>query len=108
DRLHGWAAGYLNPVLAAHGVPVKTIRADRDFLFDGPGPDVSEENLAPLRNIVLSSKATAGLATDGDADRFGIIDSDGSWIQPNLILGLVYDYLVESRGCKLPAARSAA
>src|SRR5215467_8787587 len=87
DALHGCGAGYLNKVLADHGVPVETIRADRDVLFDGTGPDVSEENLAPLRNLVLSSKATAGLATDGDADRFGILDSDGSWVQPNLILG---------------------
>jgi alpha-D-glucose phosphate-specific phosphoglucomutase len=108
DALHGCGAGYLNKVLADHGVPVETIRADRDVLFDGTGPDVSEENLAPLRNLVLSSKATAGLATDGDADRFGIIDSDGSWVQPNLILALVYDYLVESRGWNLPAARSVA
>jgi len=108
DALHGCGAGYLNKVLADHGVAVETIRTDRDVLFDGTGPDVSEENLAPLRNVVLSSKATAGLATDGDADRFGIIDSDGAWIQPNLILALVYDYLVESRGWKMPAARSVA
>src|SRR5262249_6011205 len=108
DALHGCGAGYLNKVLADHGVPVETIRADRDVLFDGTGPDVSEENLPPLRNLVLSCKATAGLATDGDADRFGIIDSDGAWVQPNLILALVYDYLVESRGWKLPAARSVA
>jgi len=108
DALHGCGAGYLNQILALHGVPVETIRAERDVLFDGTGPDVSEENLAPLRNLVLSSKASAGLATDGDADRFGIVDSDGSWVQPNLILGLVYDYLVESRGWKMPAARSVA
>ena len=108
DALHGCGAGYLNKVLADHGVPVETIRAERDVLFDGTGPDVSEENLAPLRNIVLSSKATAGLATDGDADRFGIVDSDGGWVQPNLILALVYDYLVESRGWNMPAARSVA
>jgi phosphoglucomutase len=108
DALHGCGAGYLNKILADHGVFVETIRADRDVLFDGTGPDVSEENLAPLRNVVLSSKATAGLATDGDADRFGIVDSDGAWIQPNLILALVYDYLVQSRGWKLPAARSVA
>jgi alpha-D-glucose phosphate-specific phosphoglucomutase len=108
DALHGCGAGYLNTVLSEHGVPVETIRAERDVLFDGTGPDVSEENLAPLRNVVLSSKATAGLATDGDADRFGIIDSDGAWVQPNLILALVYDYLVESRGWKMPAARSVA
>ncbi len=108
DALHGCGAGYLNKILADHGVAVETIRADRDVLFDGTGPDVSEENLAPLRNLVLSSKAAAGLATDGDADRFGIVDSDGAWIQPNLILALVYDYLVESRGWKMPAARSVA
>jgi len=108
DALHGCGTGYLNKILADHGVSVETIRADRDVLFDGTGPDVSEGNLAPLRNFVLSSKATAGLATDGDADRFGIVDSDGAWIQPNLILALVYDYLAESRGWKLPAARSVA
>lgn len=108
DALHGCGAGYLNKILADHGVPVETIRCDRDVLFDGTGPDVSEENLAPLRNVVLSSKSAAGLATDGDADRFGIVDSDGSWIQPNLILALVYDYLCESRGWKMPAARSVA
>ena len=108
DALHGCGAGYLNNVLADHGVPIETIRADRDVLFDGTGPDVSEENLAPLRDLVLSAKATAGLATDGDADRFGIIDSDGSWVQPNLILALLYDYLAEARGWRMPAARSVA
>jgi len=108
DALHGCGAGYLDRILPGHGVSAETIRADRDVLFDGTGPDVSEENLAPLRNLVLSSKATAGLATDGDADRFGVVDSDGSWVQPNLILALVYDYLVESRGWKMPAARSVA
>src|SRR5881296_3832026 len=108
DALHGCGTGYLNKILADHGVSVETIRADRDVLFDGTGPDVSEENLAPLRNVVLSSKATAGLATDGDADRFGIVDSDGAWIQPNLILALVYDYLAETRKWKMPAARSVA
>jgi phosphomannomutase len=69
---------------------------------------VSDENLAPLRKAVTESKAAAGLATDGDADRFGIIDADGTWISPNQILALVYDYLVETRKWKLPAARSVA
>src|ERR1043166_3897855 len=48
DALHGCGAGYLNKVLADHGVAVETIRAERDVLFDGTGPDVSEENLAPI------------------------------------------------------------
>jgi phosphoglucomutase len=108
DALHGCGAGYLDRALADHGIAVTTIRANRDVLFDGTGPDVSEGNLAPLRHAVEQGKANIGLATDGDADRFGIIDADGTWISPNLILALVYDYLVESRVWNLPAARSVA
>jgi len=108
DALHGCGAGYLDRALSEHGVAVHALRTDRDCLFDGTGPDVSEENLAPLRQAVIDSNATAGLATDGDADRFGIVDRDGAWIQPNLILALVYDYLVETRQWKMPAARSVA
>jgi phosphoglucomutase len=108
DALHGCGAGYLDKVLADHGVSAQSIRTDRDCLFDGTGPDVSEENLAPLRAAMRDSGALAGLATDGDADRFGIIDRDGTWVQPNYILALVYDYLVETRGWKMPAARSVA
>jgi alpha-D-glucose phosphate-specific phosphoglucomutase len=108
DALHGCGAGYLNKVLADHGVPVDSLRTERDCLFDGTGPDVSEENLAPLRKAVVETKASAGLATDGDADRFGIVDADGQWMQPNHILALVYDYIVETRGWNLPAARSVA
>jgi phosphoglucomutase len=108
DALHGCGAGYLDRILANHGVAVQAMRIDRDCLFDGTGPDVSEENLAPLCKAVIDSGSTAGLATDGDADRFGVVDRDGRWIQPNHILALVYDYLVETRGWKMPAARSVA
>jgi phosphomannomutase len=108
DALHGCGAGYLDRALSAHGVDVQALRTDRDVLFDGSGPDVSEENLRPLRDAVLAKKASAGLATDGDADRFGILDSDGAWMQPNHILGLLYDYLIESRDWKMPAGRSVA
>jgi phosphomannomutase len=108
DALHGCGAGYLDHALVGHGVTVKALRTERDCLFDGTGPDVSEENLAPLRKAVIDTNATAGLATDGDADRFGIVDRDGTWIQPNLILALVYDYVVETRKWRMPAARSVA
>ncbi|MBZ5699822.1 MAG: phosphoglucomutase/phosphomannomutase family protein [Acidobacteriia bacterium] len=108
DALHGCGAGYLDRALITHGVTVQAMRTDRDVLFDGSGPDVSEENLRPLRDAVLAKKATVGLATDGDADRFGILDSDGAWVQPNHVIALLYDYLVETRGWKMPAARSVA
>src|SRR3984885_6049958 len=108
DALHGCGAGYLDTILTRNGIAVQTMRLNRDTLFDGTGPDVSETNLAPLRKAVLESGAVAGLATDGDADRFGVIDRDGKWIQPNYILALLYDYLVEMREWHMPAARSVA
>jgi phosphomannomutase len=109
DALHGCGAGYLDRALAEHGVSgCETIRANRDVLFAGSGPDVSESHLKLLSATVIAQKAQIGLATDGDADRFGIVDAQGTWISPNHILGLLYDYLIESRGWKLDAARSVA
>ena len=108
DAVHGCGAGWLDRILTDHGMTVESIKTQRDVLFDGSGPDPSEENLAPLKNVVLEKKALAGLATDGDADRFGILDRDGTFVQPNHILGLVFDYLLETRGEKLGASRSVA
>src|SRR5260370_41526925 len=108
DALHGAGAGYLDKGLGDHGIAVTARRTERDCLFGGGGPDVDEKNLAPLGKAVKDTGAKVGLATDGDADRFGIVDGDGTWIQPNLILALGYDYLVETRRLKMPAARSVA
>jgi phosphoglucomutase len=108
DAVHGCGAGWLDRILADHGVSVTEIRAQRDVLFEGTGPDPSEENLAPLKKAVTEKKALAGLATDGDADRFGIVDRDGSFISPNHILALAFDYLLATRGYKLGASRSVA
>ncbi|MFI5128320.1 MAG: phosphoglucomutase/phosphomannomutase family protein, partial [Candidatus Acidiferrales bacterium] len=91
-----------------HGIQVHPIRTERDVLFDGSGPDPSEENLKPLVNALQETKASAGLATDGDADRFGVLDRDGTFMSPNHILALVFDYLIQSRGWKLGVARSVA
>jgi phosphoglucomutase len=108
DAVHGCGAGWLDGILVSHGIELTSIRKDRDVLFDGSGPDPSEENLVPLKKVVLEKKALAGLATDGDADRFGILDRDGSFVSPNHILALLFDYLLETRGDKLGASRSVA
>jgi len=108
DAVHGCGAGWLDRILKDQGIVVTEIRAQRDVLFEGTGPDPSEQNLAPLKKTVCEKKALAGLATDGDADRFGIVDRDGSFVSPNHVLGLVFDYLLETRGYKLGASRSVA
>ena len=108
DAVHGCGAGWLDRMLKDEGIEFTAIRADRDVLFEGTGPDPSDENLAPLVKAVKEKGAVAGLATDGDADRFGILDGDGTFISPNHILALIFDYLLETRGTKLGASRSVA
>jgi phosphomannomutase len=100
DPLFGTGRGYLNDLLREAGAEVITIHDYRDVLFSGAGPDPSEKNLAQLAQTVKDEDCAVGLATDGDADRFGIVDADGTWVNPNYVLGLLADYLLADR--KIP------
>jgi phosphoglucomutase len=106
--LYGTGRGYLDKLLRDHGLEVETIHDWRDVTFGGQAPEPGEEHLDELRNAVTTKKLTLGLATDGDGDRFGIIDSDGTFIEPNKLVALLTDYLAESRGWTLGVARSVA
>jgi phosphoglucomutase len=108
DPLWGTGRGYLDEVLRTHGLEVETIHDWRDVLFGGRSPEPEASHLDELREVVLSKGCVLGLATDGDADRFGVIDSNGSFITPNQLIALLFDYLVESRKWNGGAARSVA
>lgn len=108
DPIWGTGRGYLDEALRMHGLEVETIHDWRDVLFGGRAPEPEEGHLSELRELVLSKKCALGLATDGDADRFGVIDSNGSFISPNQLIALLFDYLVESRQWSGGAARSVA
>ena len=100
DPLYGAGHGYLDELLRDCGATVHAIHDYRDVLFAGTGPDPSQQNLAELAEVVKREHCAAGLSTDGDADRFGFVDADGTWIHPNYILALLADYLIEVR--KIP------
>ncbi|MCM2263640.1 MAG: phosphoglucomutase/phosphomannomutase family protein [Desulfuromonadales bacterium] len=109
DPMYGAGRGYLDTLLVEAGLMVQTINAQRDPYFGGLPPDPTKTHLNDLIIRVKSDPAIAlGLATDGDADRYGIIDADGSFIEPNYILALLYDYLLRRKGEKGDAARSVA
>jgi phosphoglucomutase len=108
DPLWGTGRGYLDDVLRMRGLEVETIHDWRDVLFGGRAPEPESSHLDELREVVLSKGCVLGLATDGDADRFGVIDSNGSFITPNQLIALLFDYLVESRKWNGGAARSVA
>ena len=97
DPLWGTGRGYLDEVLRRHGSQVYTVHDYRDVLFGGHSPEPSEENLDEMRRLVLDKRLSLGVSTDGDADRFGFIDRDGSFVSANHILALVLDYLCETR-----------
>src|SRR4029078_10047229 len=71
-------------------------------------PECNEKNLGELRGIVSSEKFDLGLATDGDADRFGIIDDRNRFVSPNIILALLPLYLKRYRNIPGGLARSVA
>ncbi len=100
DPLFGTGRGYLDALLREAGAAVTALHDYRDVLFSGVGPEPSEKNLGELAQLVTDNRCAVGLSTDGDADRFGIVDADGTWIHPNYILALLADYLIEVR--KIP------
>ena len=108
DPLWGAARGYPDSLLRAAGVEVATVHDCRDVLFGGHAPEPDDHLLEALREQMRKMKAHIGIATDGDADRFGIVDEDGTFFQPNYIIALLFDYLVESRGWKNGVAKSVA
>ncbi len=108
DPLYGTGRGYLDRMLMEAGVPVQTLHNRRDVLFGGHPPEPSEEILSDLKASLSDNQSKLGLATDGDADRFGILDEHGHFIAPNQVIPLLFDYLVETRGWSEDAARSVA
>jgi alpha-D-glucose phosphate-specific phosphoglucomutase len=108
DPLWGAGRGYTSDILREAGVSVETVHDYRDVLFGGHAPAPDEPLLGDAKTKMKETGAHLGLATDGDADRFGILDEDGSFIQPNYILALLFDYLVETRGWRNGVAKSVA
>jgi phosphoglucomutase len=108
DPMWGAAREYSDELLRSAGVQVATVHDYRDVLFGGHAPEPDDHLLEPLRQKMRETGAQIGIATDGDADRFGIVDADGTFLQPNYIIAVLFDYLVESRGWKNGVAKSVA
>jgi phosphomannomutase len=98
DPLYASGRGYLDAALEEAGCQVTVIHGERNPLFGGSLPDPNPENLRELRDRVVGGGAQLGLATDGDADRFGVIDPSGDALSANEIICLVFWHLIHARG----------
>jgi alpha-D-glucose phosphate-specific phosphoglucomutase len=108
DCLYGTGRGYLDHLLQEAGCRVEVLHNYREVLFAGHHPEPAKENLDELMRLVRKKKLNLGLALDGDADRFGIVDSDGTYFTANEIFALLFEHLWQTRPKKKTVARTTA
>jgi phosphomannomutase len=97
DPMHGSAAGLLPKLFRRNGITCDEIRGTRDPRFGGVHPEPIEPHIEALRQAVLAGKFDVGLCADGDGDRIGAIDRDGSFINPHQIFALLVWHLAGTR-----------
>jgi phosphomannomutase len=97
DPMHGAGRGLLRELFARHGVPCDEIRGNRDPLFGGVNPEPIEPHVEALRRAVVDGKYDAGFALDGDADRIGAIDRNGTFVTPHQIFSILLWHLAGTR-----------
>jgi phosphoglucomutase len=109
DCLYGTSRDYLDYILSACGCNPIVLHNYLNPYFGGKRPEPAPENIKELISVVRKKKLHLGLATDGDADRFGIVDSDGTYITPNeVIVLLLYHLISNNKTRKTIVARTVA
>jgi len=98
DSMYGAGAGYFQTLLGGGAMELMEINGERNPLFPGIQPEPIAANLARLSATVIEQRANVGLATDGDADRLGIVDEKGTFLNPLQVFALLALYLLEING----------
>jgi phosphoglucomutase len=98
ELMYGTGRGYLDTLLEEAGAKVTRFHDTPDPLFGGHHPEPNAEGMGEVSELIRSGKAQLGLGLDGDADRFGIVDKDGTWMTPNQVLALALYHLKKNRG----------
>jgi len=107
DAMHATGAGVLPRLLGAGSTRVQELRAERNPAFPGmAAPEPIARNLGALAEAVVNGGADIGLATDGDADRLGVVDEKGGFVDQHQTYALLCYYLLEYRGLRGPIVRS--
>ena len=97
DPMHGAASGILTALMRRHGIACDEIRGQRDPLFGGVNPEPIEPHIAALQQAVLQGGYSAGFAADGDGDRIGAVDRDGTFITPHQVFAILLWHLAGAR-----------
>lgn len=98
DSMYGAGGGYFPQILEGGKMKITEINGERNPIFPGIQPEPIAKNLTRLSRLVVEQKADVGLATDGDADRVGVIDEQGTFLNQHQVFALLCLYLLEVRG----------
>jgi len=100
DPMFGVGSGLLPGILKNTKCKMFSIHSNPDPLFGGINPEPIKKNLKDLIKEVVKKKADIGIATDGDADRIGLVDDTGRYLTPHQVFPLILSYLTEVKGLK--------
>jgi phosphomannomutase len=100
DPMYGAARGCLARLFDEAGIPYREIHGEHNPLFPGMNPEPIEPHVEQLRQAVLEGGYDAGFATDGDADRLGAVDRDGTFIDSHKIFSILLKHLAEDLGLR--------
>jgi alpha-D-glucose phosphate-specific phosphoglucomutase len=106
DPMYGAGMGYFPRLLDGGNLRLWEVNNVRNPFFGGITPEPIAKNLGKLLKAVPEHGADLGLAVDGDADRSGLVDEHGNFINQLLVFGLLCMYLLEKRGWRGPIVKS--
>jgi phosphomannomutase len=106
DSMYGTGQGYFKRLLSGGPTRVEEIRNYVNPAFPGIAPEPIRPHIDELCRVVPERGAQLGLATDGDADRIGLVAEDGTFVNQHQVFALLVLYLTEQRGLRGPAVRS--
>ena len=108
DPMFGVSLTGLLTILYSARCDVNVIHDTHDAFFGRRLPAPTMDTLADLQRQVIEHNADLGIATDGDADRLGVIDEKGRYVSANEVLVLLYYYLLKYKGWKGAVVRNVA
>lgn len=100
DGFYSASIGYFDKLLEKHGIKFETMNMFHDTNFGGGMPDPKPKYLQDLIEKVKAEPNSIGLANDGDADRFGVINENGEYVSPNEIIAILLMHLTKNKGYK--------
>lgn len=107
DPMYGAGAGLFGQLLDGGSTRITEIHSERNPAFPGiRAPEPIESNLGEFLSLMSGGEFIAGIANDGDADRVGLVDERGQYVDQLRTFALLVNYLLGERGLRGPVVKS--